>query len=251
MCFKCQKYGHHREACRGRHTCTKCGEKDPDHVEEDCLKETRCANCRQNPATNARSCKAYKKEKETREVRHKRSSSFLKARKIVGTYMGENSYYTSVARRADTINQDNRYRALVEKFIQLKPSDWLKFQEQLKNLDSAELQTQPRSASANKEKASETTKLKSPTNKQTLLFKPKVLPCPQKRKSLPKLNSHRSPVQPPSSKLNNPNLELNCDKHNASHNIKWIMPHHQLDANDWKCRLSQMKPQTLKTDWTH
>ena len=30
-CFKCQKYGHHREACRGRQTCTKCSEKDPDH----------------------------------------------------------------------------------------------------------------------------------------------------------------------------------------------------------------------------
>ena len=38
-CFKCQKFGHHREACRGRQTCSKCGEKDPDHAEEDCLKE--------------------------------------------------------------------------------------------------------------------------------------------------------------------------------------------------------------------
>ena len=38
-CFKCQEYGHHREACRGRQTCFKCGEKDPDHLEEDCLKE--------------------------------------------------------------------------------------------------------------------------------------------------------------------------------------------------------------------
>ena len=38
-CFKCQKYRHHREICSGRQTCAKCGEKDPDHVEEDCLKE--------------------------------------------------------------------------------------------------------------------------------------------------------------------------------------------------------------------
>ena len=44
-CFKCQKYGHHREACRRRQICAKCGEKDPDHLEEDCLKEIRCANC--------------------------------------------------------------------------------------------------------------------------------------------------------------------------------------------------------------
>ena len=38
-CFKCQKFGHHREACRERQTCAKCGENDPDYAEEDCLKE--------------------------------------------------------------------------------------------------------------------------------------------------------------------------------------------------------------------
>ena len=44
-CLKCQKFGHHREACRGRQTCAKCSEKDPDHAEEDCLKEIQCADC--------------------------------------------------------------------------------------------------------------------------------------------------------------------------------------------------------------
>ena len=53
--------------------------------------------------------------------------------------MGENSY-ASVAWREDTINQDNRYRALMEKWIQLEPKDYPKFQEQLKNLHLAELQ---------------------------------------------------------------------------------------------------------------
>ena len=43
----------------------------------------------------------------------------------------------------EKINQDNRYRALKEKLIWLKPNDWLKFQEQLKNLHLAEIQTQP------------------------------------------------------------------------------------------------------------
>ena len=104
--------------------------------------------------------------------------------------MGEESY-ASDARRADTISQDIRYRALMEKSIQLKPNDWPKFQEQVKNLHLAELQIQPRPTSANKEKAGETTKVKSPTNKQTLLLKPKLL---LQRKSPTKLNSHRSPI---------------------------------------------------------
>ena len=87
-CFKCQKYGHHREACRGRQTCAKCGEKDPDYMEEDCLKEITCANCRQDHPVYARSCVVYKKEKEIIEVKHKRNVSFLEARRIVGSNMG-------------------------------------------------------------------------------------------------------------------------------------------------------------------
>ena len=42
-------------------------------------------------------------KEEILEVKHKRNVSFLEARKIVGTYIGENSYI-SVARSADTIN---------------------------------------------------------------------------------------------------------------------------------------------------
>ena len=75
-CFICQKFGHHRVACRGRQTCSKCSEKDPDHVEEDCLKEIRCANCQLDHAAYARTGTVYQKEKEIIEVKHKRNVSF-------------------------------------------------------------------------------------------------------------------------------------------------------------------------------
>ena len=84
-CFKCQKIWTPQEACRGRHTCAKCREKDPNHVEKDCLKEIRCENYRQDHPACARSCDVYKKEKEILEVKHKWNVSFLEARKIVGT----------------------------------------------------------------------------------------------------------------------------------------------------------------------
>ena len=99
------------------------GKKDPDQVEGDCWKQIRCANCRQ--------------VKEIIEVKYKRNVSFLEARKIVETYMGENRY-ASVARRADTTNEDNKYRTLVEKLIKLETNDWPKFLEQLRKLLSAE-----------------------------------------------------------------------------------------------------------------
>ena len=37
-----------RKRLAGNETCSKCGEKDPDHMLEDCLKEIRCQNCRQD-----------------------------------------------------------------------------------------------------------------------------------------------------------------------------------------------------------
>ena len=107
-CFKCQKYGHHREACRERQTCAKCAEKEPDLLEEDCLKEISCANRRRNHPTYVGSCNVYKRKKmEILEVKHKRNVSFLEAMEIVGSY-----------------NQDNKYRALGEKLIQWEANDW-------------------------------------------------------------------------------------------------------------------------------
>ena len=141
-CFKCQKYGHHREVCRGRQTCVKCGEKGADHVEEYCLKEITCANYRQDHPAYARSCTVYQKEKEIIEVKHKRNVSFLEARRIVRSYMGESSY-ASVARRADRTNDDNKYRTLAEKLIKLDANDWPKFQEHLKKLHSVEFYQAP------------------------------------------------------------------------------------------------------------
>ena len=119
------------EASRGQQTCSKCGEKDPDHAEVDCLKEIRCVNCQLDHPAYPRTCTVYQKEKEI-EVKHKRNVSFLEARRIVGSYMGESSY-ASVARRADKTNNDSKYRTL-EKLLKLEANDWPKFQEHLKKL---------------------------------------------------------------------------------------------------------------------
>ena len=91
-CFKCQKFGHHREAYRGRQTCSKCCEKNPNYAEEDCLKEITCGNCQQDHPAYARTCTDDQKEKEIVEIKHKRNVSFLEARRIVGSYIGESSY---------------------------------------------------------------------------------------------------------------------------------------------------------------
>ena len=84
----------------------------------------------------SRSCDIHKRKREILEVMYKQNVTFLEARRIVGSYMRENSY-ASVVQRVNPIrnsNQQDHYRALVKKWIQLEWNDWLRFQEQLKNL---------------------------------------------------------------------------------------------------------------------
>ena len=192
-CFKCQKFGHHREACRGRQTCSKCSEKDPDHAEEDCLKETRCANCQQDHSAYARTCTVYQKEKEI-EVKIKRNVSFLEAWKIVGSYMEESSY-APVARKVDRTNDDTIYRTLVEKLIKLEANDWLKFQEHLKKLHLDEFYQAPAQQQvANGERSNVVVQTKT----HVVSITP-TRTTPKSAKSPSKQPLHKSPIRPPKS----------------------------------------------------
>ena len=102
----------------------------------------------------------YEKEKEILETKQKRDVPFLETSKIVGTYMGENSY-ASVARRVDTISQEDKYRALDEKLIHLELNDLPKFQEHLKKLPSTEFHQAPTQKQVkNKEKFNEVVQAK-------------------------------------------------------------------------------------------
>ena len=42
-CFKCQKFGHGQNTCRGRLTCARCGQFD--HESKACQNEVACTNC--------------------------------------------------------------------------------------------------------------------------------------------------------------------------------------------------------------
>ena len=63
-CFRCQKYNHHREGCRGRQICAKITEEDLDHIEDICLKKIKCPNSWQDHPAFSRHCDIYKRERE-------------------------------------------------------------------------------------------------------------------------------------------------------------------------------------------
>ena len=47
-CFKYQKFGYHKDICRGQKICGKFGEKNTSHNENECRGEKRCSNCYEN-----------------------------------------------------------------------------------------------------------------------------------------------------------------------------------------------------------
>ena len=65
--FRCQKFGHHKDICRGRQVVRKCGERDPNHTESEC-KDVKCANCHEQHSAFLKTCEFYKREKEIMHV---------------------------------------------------------------------------------------------------------------------------------------------------------------------------------------
>lgn len=88
-CYKCQRFGHSSQNCRGRMTCAKCS--DTEHSSETCSNTPHCVNCNGEHAAYSRSCPSWKKEKEIVTIKVKENLSFKEARRRV-TYMPNNSY---------------------------------------------------------------------------------------------------------------------------------------------------------------
>ena len=61
-CFKCYKYGNHRQSNIRHLKYGRCDQRDPDHREEDCLNETKCSNSQENHTAFSESFEIKKKE---------------------------------------------------------------------------------------------------------------------------------------------------------------------------------------------
>lgn len=95
-CFKCQRYGHGSQSCRGKVTCAKCAEHD--HPSENCDKTVmKCPNCSGAHAAYSRSCETFKKEKEIIQLKVKENLTFPEARRKHALFSG--TRYADAARR--------------------------------------------------------------------------------------------------------------------------------------------------------
>ncbi|GBL75632.1 putative RNA-directed DNA polymerase from transposon X-element [Araneus ventricosus] len=82
-CFKCQRYGHSQQSCRGTDpVCGKCAESG--HETNVCPSDTfKCRNCSGLHAASSKSCPTWIFEKEVIAVKIKRNITFPEARQIV------------------------------------------------------------------------------------------------------------------------------------------------------------------------
>ena len=79
-CFKCQKFGHGQNTCRGRLTCARCGQFD--HDSKTCQNEIACTNC---SGKHSRECSRWKMETTVQQVKVERYHSLTEARTFVDT----------------------------------------------------------------------------------------------------------------------------------------------------------------------
>ena len=59
QCFKCQRFGHHRQNCNINNTCPRCGEEG--HIETreiQCQKNPKCVNCGENHSAYSKDCRS-------------------------------------------------------------------------------------------------------------------------------------------------------------------------------------------------
>ncbi|XP_041367054.1 uncharacterized protein LOC121381769 [Gigantopelta aegis] len=84
-CFKCQKYGHGQNTCRGKLTCARCGQFD--HDSKTCKKDLVCTNCKGDHFAYSREYSMWKKEKKVQEVRVEKRLTFADARKLVERFL--------------------------------------------------------------------------------------------------------------------------------------------------------------------
>ncbi|XP_037509715.1 uncharacterized protein LOC119386521 [Rhipicephalus sanguineus] len=97
-CFKCQRFGHGSQSCRGRATCAKCA--SIQHISDDCTSETtHCSNCEGDHAAYSRSCPTWKKEKQIVELKVKFNLSFQEARQRFALHNPSYPSFADVTRR--------------------------------------------------------------------------------------------------------------------------------------------------------
>ncbi|KAK7880345.1 hypothetical protein WMY93_033019 [Mugilogobius chulae] len=81
-CFKCQRFGHLAQYCKGKRRCARCGD---DHDYEECekAKPPRCCNCGGGHSVAYGGCEVMRREVRVQQVRVQNKLSYAEAVQVV------------------------------------------------------------------------------------------------------------------------------------------------------------------------
>ncbi|XP_064464703.1 uncharacterized protein LOC135376022 [Ornithodoros turicata] len=102
-CFRCNRFGHAADSCRGSACCARCGKAD--HETKECKGPDCCVNCSSNHPSYSRSCAKWKYEKEVLHVKVTHNLTYPEARKKVAPIFFEKSFATAVKQRVKLVTQ--------------------------------------------------------------------------------------------------------------------------------------------------
>lgn len=78
-CYKCQRYGHHKNNCRGNQSCQVCSEEG--HDSRDCSNTPKCKNCNGNHPAYSKDCPTWEQEKKIVKTKVENNITFQEARR--------------------------------------------------------------------------------------------------------------------------------------------------------------------------
>ena len=125
-CYKCHKYGHHKDKCNRKSVC---GKRGTDHSREECKKIQMC-KLRWRPPGVCKNLRKMEKRKMILSVKYTRSISFLEAWKIVDAINRDKTYSQAVSSKTRT-EPTSKYQNLVRNLQELGLGNWPNF---IKNL---------------------------------------------------------------------------------------------------------------------
>ncbi|XP_064456600.1 uncharacterized protein LOC135367290 [Ornithodoros turicata] len=99
-CFKCQRFGHGSQVCRGRTTCPKCADTDQNHTAKTCQNKIKCANCSGNHPVYSRSCPQWQQEKDILRIKATENITYKEAK--TKFEFAKKGGYAAVVRRGAT-----------------------------------------------------------------------------------------------------------------------------------------------------
>jgi hypothetical protein len=106
-CFKCQRYGHHKNACRQAARCARCGSLE--HPEGECDATPKCVNCEDDHPAYAKSCSVWQREKAIQKIKAEKNVSYLEARRTLETNTprlpGNVTYAQAVVPKVKTVSR--------------------------------------------------------------------------------------------------------------------------------------------------